>query len=522
MKTFHKNKYYTFFHSTTLGHCILLGFFGFIHFFWLSHAYGLMHNNEGLYAQIPVEMLQNKAFIIPTLNGVPYIEKPPLLYWLVAIVYKIAGISETTARVIPALSGFMTCMGLYYMGYQHNQRETGFIAALMLMGSVAFVIFSRMVYFEGLLTFTLTTALLLFYQASLTYSKKGLMASYIFLALAILTKGFVALILYGCVVMAWIIYRRSFVLFRWLFSPLPLGVFIILCAPWHVAAHFQDADFSWFYFINEHILRFLGKREPKDYYHGPFYYYTYRLLLYGLPWTGLVYAVKKYPTTPLTTFLSLWALIFFVFFSLSSAKANYYIMTLMPPLAYIMAHGLVFSTLPRSMRWLPLGFFLIISIGMLVGYYKFVFIPPFVPFCIMGLLGVYHGLTSLSLKKLSLSLTVQVTCVILTLLKGMPQFDALVSARSFSREEGCLYRDYEKMSSVVFYMKQPLLIYNSLSNDLAYGLLKKPNYHIKEYYVAQKCPGFFVHKEQWHAFEKDFSSYLCHQEVGPVRYYKRS
>ena len=72
-------------------------------------GYPLLDNNEGLYARIPVEMLESGNWVIPSLNGVPYIEKSPLLYWIIAVFYKLFGISEFTARLTPAISGILLC-----------------------------------------------------------------------------------------------------------------------------------------------------------------------------------------------------------------------------------------------------------------------------------------------------------------------------------------------------------------------------------------------------------------------------
>lgn len=77
--------------------------------------FGLMDNNEGLYAEIPREMIASRDFIMPHLNGVPYIEKPPLLYWLTALSYQAFGFSEFAARFIPATAGLLT--GLLMMRF---------------------------------------------------------------------------------------------------------------------------------------------------------------------------------------------------------------------------------------------------------------------------------------------------------------------------------------------------------------------------------------------------------------------
>ena len=108
------------------------------------------------------------------------------------------------------------------------------------------------------------------------------------MAAAVLTKGFVALVLMGIVILSFTGLERNFSFLKLLFNPLAIGIFLILTVPWHILASLQDPGFSWFYFINEHWMRFLDKRVPKDYYTGPFYYYVPRIMGYMVPWVFLM------------------------------------------------------------------------------------------------------------------------------------------------------------------------------------------------------------------------------------------
>lgn len=521
----------SFLYYSRYGHFCLLIFVGGAHFLWGLDAYGIMHNNEGLYAQIPREMLNRQDFVIPYLNGVPYIEKPPLLYWLIALVYKVSSPSAMSARLVPALAGFLTACSLYGLGHWQKKPLVGLWAALILMSSAAFILFSRMVYFEGLLTFFLSGALLCFYHGSLTYCRKLLAVSYCFLALAILTKGFVALILYGCVGLIWIMYHRAWDMVKWLFSPLPMLLFFLILLPWHILAAFKDPDFSWFYFINEHILRFIGQREPKDYYHGPFYYYAHRLLLYGLPWTFVVVlSLKSKPSLKLKPFsvqlfLTLWVTIFFLFFSFSQAKANYYIMTLLPPLAFLVADHLfkILEEFPQAARRMPLLFALLLNAAALYGRgvvnLSFSWLGPL----LILLIGFIMCLNKIKLAWLPLALSLQVTFLLETALKIVPFYEDQLSARAFgpTARKTCLYKDFEKISSVVFYGKGPMPLYQSHSHDLAYGLKRAEEWVLKPYQVRERCDGFFVYQNQWEIFEKEFGFYKPIQRVGKIRYYQQ-
>jgi 4-amino-4-deoxy-L-arabinose transferase-like glycosyltransferase len=492
-------------------------------FFWGLDAYGLLHNNEGLYAQIPREMLERSNYIIPHLNGVPYIEKPPLLYWLILSVYKLFGVSVWSARFVPASAGLATCLGLYLFMCQQKNPQSGFWAALVLMSFGAFSVFSRMVYFDGLLTFWLTSALLSFYQGQQTLSKKLLSLSYGLLACAVLTKGFVALILYGLVISTWILITGKWRMIPWLFSPVPLSIFLLILCPWHVMAHKQDPDFSYFYFINEHILRFLGKRQPQDYYHGPIYYYIPRLLLYGLPWTLVAYqSLKKVPASPLKTFLSIWIGVCFIFFSLSQAKANYYIITLLPPLALLLALG--WQQKPSFVKAAPL-LFALIGIGAgIYGAYKGYGYEPCGVFIGIFVLCAWVYFKKDTYTYAPFLFLLQTFVLIILALQLVPRFEKDISAKGFSNlpEHACLYRDFEKMSSVVFYANRPLPIYRSLSNDLLYGLNHVPSAKVTLGETLKRCPAFFVFHEQKQLFNQEFPLYQEKETIGKVTLFTKT
>lgn len=299
-------------------------------------AYPLLNNNEGLYAQIAWEMLETGDYIIPHLNGVPYIEKPPLLYWMIACSFKLFGKSAFSARLIPALLGMLTSLSVYLFARSLHQEKWGKYSAFILTTCGGFIVFSRMVFFDVALTFFLTSAALTFYKFYKTEQKKYLYLFSAFMAAAVLTKGLVALVLMGILILSFLSMERNLLFLKYFFHPFAMGIFLILTVPWHVLACLKEDRFSWFYFVNEHWMRFLDKRIPRDYYTGPFYYYIPRILGYLMPWTVLApifFRKQLVLTSSLKKFLGCWFFSFLFFFSLSRAKANYYMVVGLPPLA---------------------------------------------------------------------------------------------------------------------------------------------------------------------------------------------
>jgi 4-amino-4-deoxy-L-arabinose transferase-like glycosyltransferase len=478
-------------------------------FYWGLSSYALLNNNEGLYAEIAWEMLSNRDFIIPTLNGVPYIEKPPMLYWLISLSYAIFGKSVWAARLVPASFGFLTCLSLMFFYRALGRERQGIAAGTLLASSLGFAIFSRMVFFDGLLTAFFTFALLCFYLWDQRGERKWLRLFYVFLACALLTKGLLSLCLAGLIGGTFLLAKyRSFSKIWAVWDTMGVLLFLLIAMPWHVFAHLQQPDFSWFYFINEHVMRFLDKREPRDYYHGPFYYYLLRIPAYFMPWTLLLPFVGKAspslvspveagaqgchyragtswsrlgdlicspgsmlsrgrqmegvsltktmasnvsPKQHPRLFLWLWAGLTLLFFSLSQAKANYYMMLGMPPLALLMVE--YWGNRPR--------------------------------FAVLSKIAVL----------LSFGLIIAATIVVPSRNTEISAIEGAAFLKKQPIQEIYLYKRFEHLASIIFYYGKPLPLVDSESADLAFGE-KTPQaagrFFAFDNVVADPAPKLFV------------------------------
>lgn len=389
-------------------------------------SYPLLNNNEGLYAEIAWEMVETGNWVIPHLNGVPYIEKPPLLYWLVALSFKILGKSEFSARLVPALFGFLTSCSLYFFGQSFQKEAWGKYAAIILTTSCGFIVFSHMVFFDVALTFFLTASALSFYKFYQTERKKYLYAFSILMAAAVLTKGFVAIFLIGIFFLSFLALEKNTSFLKCFLNPWVWTIFLLLTVPWHVMASLQDSNFPWFYFVNEHWMRFLDKRIPKDYYTGPFYYYIPRVLGYMVPWTFMVpFFIKKQSAlnNSLKRFLRCWFFSFLLFFSFSRAKANYYMVVGIPPLSLWL--GAYLSTASRRVT-------LSLSAAIFSGFMM-----------IIGVLYIQQKEDLFSVRKS---------------FQTIPQNSSIY-----------LYKAFEELSSLSFYVGHPIPIIETNSQDLWYG-----------------------------------------------------
>lgn len=467
-------------------------------FFFALGSYPLLNNNEGLYAEIPKEMLESGNWIIPYLNDVIYIEKPPLLYWLIALSYQTFGVSEWSARLIPATSGIFTCLIILWFSLKLNLQKLNWLSSFILSTSFGYIICSRMVFFDILLTFFVTTSLLFFYlwfkEEKLTF----LRISYISLALAVLSKGLVAIILAGGVVLIFFVIEKvSLKKIKTFFDLTSILLFLLITLPWHIAAIIQEEGFAWFFFVNEHFLRFLGLKEPKDFYSGAIYYYLIKIPLYLFPWSLFLFILLKKTTlsSKLARFCWIWILFFLAFFSLSTAKANYYLILGLPPLTLLLANKIEYllrnkPSLIRFISAISGTFILIIFIIINYSYenekiklftqYIHTYWPIFFSvYIVTNIIIMYFK------KKLQYLPIIFIGSLsfffLLLILQIMPKVKDHFSAQWVSEkvpkeyhDNIFVFHDFENLSAIPFYTKKNVKIINSFSKDLYYGS-KRPS-----------------------------------------------
>jgi len=478
---------------------------------------GLLDNNEGLYAEIPREMLASgdwRMWVIPHLNGLPYMEKPPLLYWLTAVSFALFGYTEWAARLAPALAA-LSCVGmLLWFGKAVGRPLAGRLAALMFISGLGVAVMSRLLMFDMLLTALLTAALMCAYLF-LSQARRGLLRwSYGWLALAVLAKGFVALVLYGLVLLAFLVAMHGFTSRFWravasLFEPGALLAFALIAAPWHLLASMVEPVFAWFYFINEHVLRFLGKREPHDYYSGAWWYYLPRMAIYLFPWSFLVFGLRGHgdrqwadASRTLRRFLFLAWLMPLLFFSVSRAKANYYLVAVMPFVAMHLALALENRGLQRrAVRvWPGVAIALLAIVLCVVAALRHGDLDTAVQFLRMTqrqfLIMLFGGMALCAAAAALLAWRLPRVGLLayllppawtgfalyLLLLAMQPMVSTRELAAYLKREQPgrtvYLYSKFEEQSTLPFYMERPLPVVDSHSNDLYWGARLRPDNNI--------------------------------------------
>ncbi len=319
-------------------------------FFSFLGARPLSTPDEGRYVEIPREMVVSGDYVTPHLNGLKYFEKPPLVYWIEAVPIKLGFFNEFAFRFPIALFALLGCLVVYGLSRHFYSRRAGLWSAVVLATSLLYYALSRIILLDLVLTVFMTSGLLSFFAGikedrGLT-RRKWLAFSAISLALAVLTKGLVGLLIPLGIIAVWITVFNKWSLLRPLYLPTNLLLFLAIALPWHILVSLKNPSFFDFYFIHEQFERYFTTIHRR---HQPFWFFIPITILGFLPWTFfLPHGVKDIiPKTfrdwkiyDFESFLMVWIIFIFIFFSCSNSILIPYILPIFPPLAIIVGRFL--------------------------------------------------------------------------------------------------------------------------------------------------------------------------------------
>lgn len=341
---------------------------GLVLFFYRLGAPGLMDPDEGRYAEIAREIFVLRDWLIPHLNLLPYLEKPPLVYWLTALSFKALGYTETAARLVPAASALAGVFLAYGLGRVLWGPGPGVLSALVLASAAGYVALGRILTLDMTFALFLNLGIGLGYLALSRDQARLWTWAYLALGLAVLTKGPVPLVLAGLTWGIWVLVmgaakfspppqppikgegvkgRVSLRLrllyqggvWRRLIQPWGWALLAVITVPWFVYVQTRHPEFFRFFILEQHLLRFLTPAIHPE----PLWYYLPVLLGLLLPWTWLLpwaFTGGGRWRDPDFRFLVIWAGVIVVFFSLSRGKLVPYILPALLPLALLVGRGL--------------------------------------------------------------------------------------------------------------------------------------------------------------------------------------
>jgi len=316
----------------------------------------LSGNDEPRYARIAEEMYRTGSWITPTLQYRPWLEKPPLYYWLTIPFQAFVGSRETAARLAPALCALIAALSIFWLGRILCSRLAGLIAACILLTSLGHIVGGRTAATD--MPFTCCLTLCLVILASAVKKDPGtakILAAYAFLGLAALAKGPVAVILAaGIGIFYWYFDEQGAILRRWRLMRGSL-VFLLVSVPWFWLA-FKENGFAFIttFFVNHNLARYVTEVHHHS---EPFWFYLPVLLLLLFPWSGWLpllidrsslHGIRHWRDwNPGMLFLAVWCMLPLFFFSLSGSMLAGYILPSLPPLALML--GI------RIAQWLESG-----------------------------------------------------------------------------------------------------------------------------------------------------------------------
>jgi 4-amino-4-deoxy-L-arabinose transferase-like glycosyltransferase len=296
--------------------------------------------DEGRHADIARWMAESGDWLVPRMNGLPFLHKPPLYFWLEAVVIKTLGITPFVGRIVPLASAVLMCVCVFWLVRRfHDEHAARWsVAALLfnplLYGGAQFANLDMLV--AALITATLTFAV--FAVHTPRTARRLWLAAYVAAALAVLAKGLIGVALPGLVFVIWALASRRPDWLLEAISPLGLLAFAIIVLPWFVAVEQEFPGFIQYFFGHHHFQRYVdtGFNNARG-----IWFYPVVLLVCMLPWTvaPLMHwrtALKAPAERGSLRLLGLiWFAVVLVFFSLPSSKLVGYMFPVLPAFAIL-------------------------------------------------------------------------------------------------------------------------------------------------------------------------------------------
>ena len=346
----------------------------------------LLDDADSTHAEAAREMFVTGDYVTLHVNGVRYLEKAPLPYWLVVASYHLFGINEFSTRLPMAISVLLLGVLALVWSRRAFGERAGIYAALFVYTAAGVFLFTRILIPDVLLSVLIAGSLYFFLTA---LEPEGEIwrwyAGYACIALGVLTKGLIALAFPGGAAFIYLAVTGEWRRWREFRMVSGLALFLLIAAPWHILAGLRNTGgqgghgFFWFYFVNEHFLRFLGKRYPRDYNKLPSALYWSLHLVWLFPWSlylpaaiRTVIDVRKQRQHDFSarTRLLCWILagLILVFFAISTNQ-EYYTFPAYLPLLMLVADGVArseWSECKSGVRkgWLRVSSAILVVVGL--------------------------------------------------------------------------------------------------------------------------------------------------------------
>src|SRR5207253_1920728 len=305
-------------------------------------------DNEGRYAEVAREMVVLGDYVTPHLDFALFLNKPPLVYWLAALVFHLLGPSEW-ARLVSVAAGAVALFATCRLGALLYGEEAGIVAGVALMTSVGFVLEARTLRPDMLMTAAVVVTLWCWRRAVVAGRRRTswLAGMYAALGTGMLTKGLVPVVVVAIPLVLVTLRDEGWWGFRRLRPALGLGIVVTIVLPWHLLAGYRHAGFLWDYVVNQHLLFFLDRKLPRDSSGDSLAFFLAAWVARATPWVLLIPLTlgeaargarrDAAATARATAFLWTWAGGLLAFFSCAPSRLEHYSMPALPAVALLAA-----------------------------------------------------------------------------------------------------------------------------------------------------------------------------------------
>lgn len=314
----------------------------------------LLDDADSVHAQAAREILLRHDWVTLHVDGIRYLEKAPLLYWMVAISFRLFGVHDWSARLPLALGVLFLLWAIYFIGRHFWSERAGFYSAVASGLAFGPFVFTRFLIPDIFVGLWLMLGLYFFLRTldEPEPSRFSCWSLAAVCALNVLTKGLIGLVFPLATIGLYLLVTHNR---HHLIKMLPISsasVFLLLAAPWHILAGLRNPSqgkahgFFWFYFVNEHFLRYLNERVPRDYDTVPLALFWTLLIVWLFPWSVFLpealarvavfrsRQLRESPAERARLVFLLAAFLVVLFFSFST-RQEYYVLPALPALALL-------------------------------------------------------------------------------------------------------------------------------------------------------------------------------------------
>lgn len=357
--------------------------------FWGIGSVSLLDPDEGLYGSIALEMAEKGDWITPHFNGLRYLEKPPLYFWLTALTIKLFGPSEWAVRLWSALPTLGAAVLVWRLGQLLYGGRAGLLSFIVFITGAGVFRYSRVAATDSLLVFSLALSMYGLVEILLGQTSQARVARwkpllfYLGLALGVLSKGLIGIVFPVAILICYLFFSSERVSLQRIHLGWGVPLFLLVALPWHLLAGWQNPEFFRFYLLDNQILRFVSQRAYfEDDIPVSSLAFLVLTFLWFFPWSLFLSATLREgfpdvrgardPSEQVRLLVGLWGVIVLGFFTLSSSTLEHYFLPAIPPMSLMV--GAVWSEAFKEraaswrLRWsliaatlgcVPAGFFLL-------------------------------------------------------------------------------------------------------------------------------------------------------------------